>query len=129
MDPGIYDLYGKCFGELGERSRVSTPDPDLEAGLTIETHAHRGKVRLVGAPEDHQPRGLVAHQPFSVARAKRTPAAQQVDGLEQRSLAGAVGAGDEIDVCVQLEPGGLEAAQALDFECQQTHAGLRAASA
>src|SRR5712675_3464319 len=123
VNPRIEYLHGEGFGELGQRAGFAPGKPDPQAAETIETQAQHREALVVGAPQDGQSGRVVADQLLGVASPERAPAAQQIDRFEDRSLSGAVGARDQIDVGMQFELGLLETAQALDLERQQAHGG------
>jgi len=63
----------------------------------------------------------VANQLACVSGAKGTAAAEQVDRFQERGLAGAVIATDQVELGVELQIGALEAAQILQAQLGQAH--------
>ena len=71
---------------------------------------------------DHARHALaVADQPFVEAITEGPAATQQEHGLEQRGLAGAIRAVDQVDARAELEPRGLDATQIEQIELCQGH--------
>jgi hypothetical protein len=111
-DVGRDGLNRKQADKLGDTATGLRPDHDVRAA---RSHMDSQPIATVPAA---QPAGhLGCHAPFpdeypTVRRPERTTTTEQVNGLEQRGLAAAVLASDDIEARAELQLRRFEAAEA-----------------
>ena len=131
MDAGINDLDREGFRELDAGRCWGPVDADLQPLVAAAFDAKR-MAGLGDRPPMHpEALGAMANQLAGVPGSKGAAAAEQIDRLQERGLAGAVITTDQVELGVELQIGALEAAQILQAQLGQAHwrRRLRAASA
>jgi hypothetical protein len=100
--------------------------PEADAHRFVGQGGCRGRERRVRraldrsrAAEDNEQLSSVPNQPLGIAGSERATAAEQEDRLEQRGLAGAVAAPNQIVPGMQFKIGVLDAAEIVYREFQE----------
>ena len=83
MDARIDHLNRESHGQFGQRFSVPACDARSQAFLAIKRETQRRIVWIISAAEDLEAIGIVGDQSFGEPGAKRSPAPQQIDGLQE----------------------------------------------
>jgi len=120
VDLGIDGLNWKYAREVEQRLDVSAINARTRALARNFDSCCLGR-HIVRATEYGERRLALPYEPLAGPGPKRTAATEQKNGLEDGGLAGAIFAGDEIQLGRELQCRGFHAAQVLDTQLGEGH--------